>query len=53
MTTLYPPYLDGKLPAQIGDTLRIPFEHNRAVGNGDYTGIRLYVKNIYTNNLIG
>ena len=52
MATLYPPYLEGKLPAQIGDTLRIPFEHNRAVGDDDYTGIRLYVKNIYTNNLI-
>lgn len=32
MTTLYPPYIEGKLPAQYGDTLRIPFSFNKAGG---------------------
>ena len=49
MSTLYPPYLEGKLPAQYGDTLRIPFEHNRAIGQDDFDGIVIQVKNIYTN----
>lgn len=52
MATLYPPYIEGNLPAQTGDTIRIPFEHNRAVGKDDYTGFRLLIKTIATDKQI-
>lgn len=29
MANLYPPYIEGKIPAQYGNELKIPFQHNR------------------------
>lgn len=50
---LLPPSIESKLPAQFGDTLRIPFLHNRSVGSGDYSGMVLKIKTISTNKDIG
>lgn len=54
MATLYPPYIEGKLPAQVGDTLRIPYQLNRAVGELDLQGatIRAQIKTVSTNSLV-
>lgn len=43
---LYPPYIEGKIPAQIGNTLRIPYQHNRAVGAFD--SLNLKIKTVST-----
>jgi len=47
-TKLLPPSIDGKLPAQIGDTLCIPYAHNRTVGADDYDKMSLLIKTIST-----
>ena len=31
MAKLYPPHIEGSLPAFCGSVMRIPFEHSRAV----------------------
>ena len=49
---LLPPSIDGKLPAQLGDTLVIPFTHNKTVGELDYSGMSLKIKTISTGLLI-
>lgn len=48
--TLYPPYIDGKIPTQVGDELIIPYEHNRVTSN--YTGFKLLLKTVATNRQI-
>jgi hypothetical protein len=37
---LYPPYIEGKISAQTGNSLAIPFEMNRAIGNNEFSKIR-------------
>ena len=49
-TKLYPPYIEGKIPAQAGNTLNIPFEMNRAVGKNDYQNIRAQIKTVSTSS---
>ena len=49
MAKLLPPVIESKLPAQVGDTLSIPFLHNRSVSLSQYTGIQLIIKTISTN----
>jgi hypothetical protein len=41
MAKLYPPYIEGKLPAFTGTAglLVVPFSMNRAVGSGEIMGI--------------
>jgi hypothetical protein len=46
---LFAPQIEGKLPAQVGDTLIIPYLNNRAVGPADYVGLNLKIKTIATN----
>lgn len=51
---LYPPYIEGKLPAFTDLKLvKIPFEMNKTVGKNDFNGMKLIIKDVYTNNLIG
>ena len=54
MAVLYPPYLEGKLPAQVGDTLRIPYQLNRALGAADLKGITINarIKTISSNEIV-
>ena len=47
---IYPPYIDSKLPAQVGDTLSIPYEFNRA---NISTSFKCKIKTISTNLIIG
>lgn len=49
---LYPPYIEGKLPAQFGDTLRIPFSFNKAGGfptSNVNNQLRLKIRTMSTN----
>jgi hypothetical protein len=48
----FPPYIKGKLPAQYGDTLKIPFQLNRGVGANEINTVYARLKKITTNELI-
>jgi len=49
---LYPPYIDGKVPAFSGTVLRIPFRHNRAVTTAEYQTIACKLKTVSTNEWV-
>lgn len=49
MARLYPPYIEGKLPAQSGKVLQIPFRFNRAVSEVDVIGVIARIKTVATN----
>ena len=51
---LYPPYIEGKLPAQCGTMIKIPFQFNRATGASDIGTNKLHakIKGINSNNII-
>ena len=51
MAKLYPPYIEGTIPAFYGNTLIVPFTMNQAVSLNSIEGIRLKLKTI-TSNLI-
>lgn len=53
MAKLNPPYIEGKLPAQVGNTLAIPFEHSQT-RPADLSGIKLRakIKTVNTNKQI-
>lgn len=50
---LYPPYIEGKISAQFGEILAIPFQMNRTVGMKDFSVIKAQIKTISTNQTIG
>lgn len=50
---LYPPYIEGKISAQFGEVLAIPFQMNRAVGIKDFSSIKAIIKTVSTNQAIG
>lgn len=54
MAVLYPPYLEGTIPAQIGDTLRIPYQLNRAQGPADLKEATIHarIKTVSTNRAV-
>ena len=54
MSNLYPPYIEGKLPA-FTDTssVKILFEMNKTVSKIDVDKMKLIIKDIYSNDLIG
>ena len=41
---LYPPYIEGKIPAQVGGTLCIPYLPNRAQGFTDIQGAKIHAR---------
>ena len=49
MAKLYPPSIEGKLPAFAGETLKVPLIMNRAVGLIEVSGMRAMVKTVQTN----
>lgn len=51
MVKLYPPSIEGKLPAFAGDTLKIPLTMNRAVNMSEVSGMRAMVKTVQTATL--
>ena len=52
MAQLYPPMIESQLPACYGNSWPIPFQHNRAVGAGQYSGIKMIIKDATTNEEI-
>lgn len=50
---LYPPYIEGKITAQTGNEIAIPFEMNRAVSAADYESIAVRIKTVSTDHLVG
>ena len=52
MAKLYPPQIEGVIPAFYGTTLVVPFVMNKTVSRNQVTGIALKVKSIYNNAVI-
>ena len=49
---LLPPIIEGKIPAQFGDTLKIPFQHSRGIGPKEFSGLMLKIKSTSTGQQI-
>ena len=49
---LYPPLIEGTLPAFYGNTLKVPFTMNRAVSDKDYVGFALKIKHVQGNSSV-
>ncbi len=52
MAKLYPPHIEGALPAFCGNTLIIPFEHSRAVAPAEIDGYHYILKDIQQSGII-
>ena len=52
MAKLYPPHIEGTIPAFTGATLVVPFSMNRAVGAKEVYGMVLKVKKVNSNEVI-
>lgn len=52
MAMLYPPYIEGKIQAQWGDTLRIPFQLNRAIADSEIDQVVARLRTVSTNQQI-
>ena len=50
---LYPPSIEGKLPACAGQSLIIPFTMNRSVGMSQIGGMALIIKTVQTGRTLG
>ena len=50
---LYPPAIEGKIPAFAGTSIRIPFGVNRAVSMTEVGRMKLRLKTVKTNQLLG
>ena len=53
MAKLYPPIILGTIPAFCGTTLKVPFQMNRAVGQGEVKGFYIKIKTVQNSRLIG
>ena len=52
MAKLYPPYIEGSIPAFFGTSLTVPYEMNKTVGYEDISGFELKITTVSTNKLI-
>ncbi len=52
MAKLYPPVIEGTIPAFYGTTLVVPFSMNRAVAKSDIKGFSLKIKTVQTNTFV-
>lgn len=52
MAKLYPPNIEGTIPAFTGATLVVPFSMNQAVGATEISGLVLKVKKVNSNEII-
>lgn len=52
MARLYPPHIEGALPAFCGNALIIPFEHSRAVSQSEITGYHYILKDIQQSMIV-
>ncbi len=53
MSKLYPPYIEGKIRAQSGGELYIPFRLNRAISSSEASVMTLLLKTVSTGTTIG
>ena len=53
MVKLYPPYIEGSIPAFFGKKLIVPYEMNKTVGYNDIIGFKLKIMTVTTNKIIG
>ena len=52
MAKLYPPHIEGTIPAFYGTTLVVPFSMNQAVGASEVKNIVLKIKKVNSNEVI-
>lgn len=52
MAQLYPPYIEGTIPAFYGDSLTVPFSMNRAVSINEIYGYSLKIKTVQNNTFV-
>lgn len=52
MAKLYPPYIEGSIPAFYGKELIVPYEMNKTVGYKDISGFKLKIITVSTNRTI-
>lgn len=52
MAKLYPPVIEGTIPAFYGTTLVVPFSMNRSVAKSDIKGFSLKIKTVQTNTFV-
>lgn len=52
MARLYPPYVEGTIPAFYGRSITVPFAMNYAVGKSEISGFSLLIKTIQTGQQI-
>lgn len=52
MAKLYPPHIEGALPAFCGNSITIPFEHSRAVAPAEINGYHFIFKDIQQSKII-
>lgn len=48
---LYPPYLNGSIPAFTGDILNIPFLINKTVHPDEFIGFQILIKDLFNNTV--
>jgi hypothetical protein len=48
MVKLYPPYIEGTIPAFYGDSITVPFSMNRAISRDEFNSFSLLIKTIQT-----
>lgn len=53
MPKLYPPQIEGTIPAATGDIINVPFVMNRAVGWNEISGFILKIKTVESNEVVG
>ena len=52
MARLYPPQIEGVIPAFYGTTLVVPFVMNKTVNNNQVIGMVIKIKSIYNNSIV-
>jgi hypothetical protein len=52
MAKLYPPHIEGVIPAFYGTTFVVPFVMNKTVSRNQVNGIAIKIKSIHNNNLV-
>ena len=53
MAKLYPPNIEGTIPAFCGTTIVVPFSLNRAVSKSQIAGFALKIKTVQGSTLLG
>ena len=51
-TKLYPPYIEGTIPAFSGTVITVPFSMNKAVSKNQVAGFSLKIKTVQSNTFI-